>query len=388
MSISNAGCKRLIEMAYFSTPFGKFLLSRYPKRKKETLRAWDAADEYLLSFLAEKDLLSQSSKILILNDTFGVLGTALALFSPVSQGDSFIAEEATRVNLSANGLPLDAVTIIDSLQTHRTRYDLVLVRVTKTLALLEDELLRLRPHLADNCRIIGCGMVKQIHSSTLKLFESIVGPTRTSLAKKKARLIFSEPDARLRMSPSPYPVSYLLEDSEYRLINHANVFSRERLDIGTRLLLQHIPGQGFSEIVDLGCGNGVVGLIAAERNPNATIHFVDESYMAVASAKATFEASGLQNSVVFKVGDALSDFASETVDLVLCNPPFHQQQVVGDFIAWRMFSQAVKVLKRGGELRIVGNRHLNYHSKLKRLFGNVEQISTNPKFVILRAVKG
>ncbi|MBL3528995.1 MAG: class I SAM-dependent methyltransferase [gamma proteobacterium endosymbiont of Lamellibrachia anaximandri] len=305
----------------------------------------------------------------------------------MSQVDSFLAEEATRQNLSANGLPVDAVSLIDSLQIHRTRYDLVLVRVTKTLALLEDELLRLRPHLADNCRIIGCGMVKQIHNSTLKLFESIIGPTRTSLAKKKARLIFSEPDPALPVSPSPYPVSYPLEDSPFRLINHANVFSRDRLDIGTRLLLQHIPAQGLSEIVDLGCGNGVVGLIAAERNPNATIHFVDESYMAVASAKATFEASGLGNSAVFRVTNALGGFASESVDLILCNPPFHQQQVVGDFIAWRMFSQAVKVLKRRGELRIVGNRHLNYHAKLKRLFGNVQQLSADPKFVILRAVK-
>ncbi len=374
-------------MDRFATPFGEFSLSRYPVRAKEKLRAWDAADEYLLNFFDDEDLLSQGGKLLILNDSFGALGTALAHFAPVSQVDSFLAEEATRQNLSANGLPVDAVSLIDSLQTHRTRYDLVLVRVTKTLALLEDELLRLRPHLADNCRIIGCGMVKQIHSSTLKLFESIIGPTRTSLAKKKARLIFSEPDSALPVSPSPYPVSYPLEDSPFRLINHANVFSRDRLDIGTRFLLQHIPAQGLPEIVDLGCGNGVVGLIAAERNPNATIHFVDESYMAVASAKATFEASGLENSAVFGVADALSGFAPESVDLILCNPPFHQQQVVGDFIAWRMFSQAVTVLKRRGELRLVGNRHLNYHAKLKRLFGNVQQLSANPKFVVLRAVK-
>ncbi|MBL3600224.1 MAG: methyltransferase [gamma proteobacterium endosymbiont of Lamellibrachia anaximandri] len=374
-------------MDRFATAFGEFSLSRYPVRAKEKQRAWDAADEYLLNFIVDQNLLSQSGKILILNDSFGALGTALAQFAPVSQVDSFLAEEATRQNLSANGLPVDAVSLIDSLQIHRTRYDLVLVRVTKTLALLEDELLRLRPHLADNCRIIGCGMVKQIHNSTLKLFESIIGPTRTSLAKKKARLIFSEPDPALPVSPSPYPVSYPLEDSPFRLINHANVFSCDRLDIGTRLLLQHIPAQGLSEIVDLGCGNGVVGLIAAERNPNATIHFVDESYMAVASAKATFEASGLGNSAVFRVTDALGGFASESVDLILCNPPFHQQQVVGDFIAWRMFSQAVKVLKRRGELRIVGNRHLNYHAKLKRLFGNVQQLSADPKFVILRAVK-
>ncbi|RLJ16103.1 50S rRNA methyltransferase [bacterium endosymbiont of Escarpia laminata] len=374
-------------MERLATPFGEFSLSRYPVRAKEKLRAWDAADEYLLNFLADEDLLSSSRNLLILNDSFGALGTALAQYAPVSQVDSFLAEEATRQNLSANGLPVDAVSLIDSLQTHRTRYDLVLVRVTKTLALLEDELLRLRPYLADNCRIIGCGMVKQIHSSTLKLFESIIGPTRTSLAKKKARLIFSELDLARKVPSSPYPVSYSLEESPFRLINHANVFSRDRLDIGTRLLLQHIPGQGLSEIVDLGCGNGVVGLIAAERNPNATIHFVDESYMAVASAKATFETSGLGNSAVFRVADALSGFAPETVDLVLCNPPFHQQQVVGDFIAWRMFSQSVKVLKRGGELRVVGNRHLDYPAKLKRLFGNVEQLSANPKFFVLRAVK-
>lgn len=72
---------------------------------------------------------------------------------------------------------------------------------------------------------------------------------------------------------------------------------------------------------------------------------------------------------------------------MLCNPPFHQQQVVGDFLAWRMFTQAKAALTKGGELWIVGNRHLGYHLKLKRLFGNAEQVAATPKFVILRSIK-
>src|SRR5476649_646751 len=67
--------------------------------------------------------------------------------------------------------------------------------------------------------------------------------------------------------------------------------------------------------------------------------------------------------------------------------PFHQQQVVGDFLAWRMFQQAREALVVGGALYIVGNRHLGYHSKLARLFRGVEQVAATPKFVILKARK-
>ena len=48
---------------------------------------------------------------------------------------------------------------------------------------------------------------------------------------------------------------------------------------------------------------------------------------------------------------------------------------------------AKRCLQYGGELRIVGNRHLDYHHKLKKLFGNCTLIASNQKFVVLRAVK-
>ncbi len=141
----------------------------------------------------------------------------------------------------ANGMEEKSVQRLSSLDELEGTYDLVLVRVTRTLALLEHELIKLKPHLTATSRVIGCGMVKQIHTSTLGLFEKIIGPTTTSLAKRKARLIYCQPDLSLATPVSPYPQSYLLEETPYTLYNHANLFSREKLDIGTRFLLQHLP---------------------------------------------------------------------------------------------------------------------------------------------------
>ena len=85
------------------------------------------------------------------------------------------------------------------------------------------------------------------------------------------------------------------------------------------------------------------------------------------------------------VADGLLDAEPGSADLALCNPPFHQQQVIGDEIAMRLFQQSRRALAQGGELWVVGNRHLGYHVKLRRFFKEVEQLGGNSKFVVLRA---
>ncbi len=75
------------------------------------------------------------------------------------------------------------------------------------------------------------------------------------------------------------------------------------------------------------------------------------------------------------------------LDLVVCNPPFHEGQAIGDHIAWRMFKQSYDRLQPDGQLWVVGNKHLQYHAKLKRLFGNSRQIHSDNKFVVYAATK-
>ncbi|KNB50855.1 methyltransferase [Streptomyces caatingaensis] len=390
-------------MKRFSTPMGEFDLTRFPEDPRDRLLPWDAADEYLLRHLAEPVAAADGTpaaradldgSVVVLGDRWGALTTALAAHRPVQITDSFLTQQATRANLARNGAEASAVRLLTTRDTPPDRVDVLLVRVPKSLALLEDQLLRLAPGVHAGTVVVGTGKVTEIHTSTLRLFERILGPTRTSLAAKKARLIFCSPAAEPRPGPSPWPLEYVLGDDAgpaagLTVVNHAGVFCADRLDIGTRFFLHHLPrSRGAERVVDLGCGNGVLGTAAAVANPEAEVVFVDESYQAVASAEATFRANTAAGRAAgFLAGDGLSALPAGSADLVLNNPPFHSHQATTDTTAHRMFTGARRVLRPGGELWVVGNRHLGYHVKLRKLFGACEVVAGDPKFVILRAVR-
>ncbi|GGU99393.1 ribosomal RNA large subunit methyltransferase G [Streptomyces filipinensis] len=374
-----------------TTPWGEIELSRFPEDPRDRLRAWDASDAYLLRHLAEEGV-PLTGSVVVLGDRWGALVTALARHRPTQITDSFLSQEATRANLARAGVEPGAVRLLTTQDPPPERVDVLLVRVPKSLALLEDQLLRLAPAVHADTVVVGTGMVKEIHTSTLQLFERILGPTRTSLARQKARLIFCAPDPAPARPANPWPYSYALPDglgavSGRTVVNHAGVFCADRLDIGTRFLLRHLPGPGAGRVVDLGCGNGVVGTAVALADPTAEVLFVDESFQAVASAEATYKANGVPGHAEFRVGDGLAGVAPGSVDLVLNNPPFHSHQATSDATAWRMFTGALRSLRPGGELWVIGNRHLGYHVKLRRLFGNCELVASDPKFVVLRAVR-
>ncbi|MFF3792963.1 methyltransferase [Streptomyces sp. NPDC001981] len=384
-------------MNRLTTSQGGFDLARFPEHPRDPFRAWDAADEYLLRQLEGIDgaePVDLSGAVVVVGDRWGALTTVLAGHRPVQITDSYLAQRATLANLTRNGDDPDTVRLLSARDTPPERIDVLLVRVPKSLALLEDQLHRLAPAVHAGTVVIGTGMVKEIHTSTLKLFERIIGPTRTSLAVKKARLIFCTPDPALARTPSPWPHRYDLPDgvgsvSGRTVVNHAGIFCAERLDIGTRFFLSHLPERsGPDRIVDLGCGNGVVGTSAALANPEATVTFIDESYQAVASAEATFRANlGTDAEATFLVGDGMADVPPGSVDLVLNNPPFHSHLATTDATARTMFHGARTALRQGGELWVVGNRHLGYHTQLRRTFGNCTTVAGDPKFVVLRAVK-
>lgn len=375
-----------------TTPWGELALARFPEDPRERLRAWDASDDYLLRHIADQEV-PLAGAVVVLGDRWGALVTALAARRPVQITDSYLGQEATRANLARNDVEPGAVTLLTTQDPPPARVDVLLVRVPKSLALLEDQLLRLAPAVHEGTVVVGTGMVKEIHTSTLRLFERILGPTRTSLAEKKARLIFCTPEAAQAPPANPWPHTYTLPDdigpaSGATVVNHAGVFCAERLDIGTRFFLKHLPyDTGGARVVDLGCGNGVVGTAIALADPEAEVLFTDESFQAVASAEATYKANGVSGHAEFRVGDGLVGVPAGSVDLVLNNPPFHSHQATTDVTAWRMFSEAHRALRPGGELWVIGNRHLGYHVKLRRLFGNSELVAGDPKFVVLRAVK-
>lgn len=365
-----------------------FELHRYPLCKNEKLQAWDSADEYLITHLYETNF-KPGSHFLIMNDSCGALSCWAKQhgYRVTTVNDSLLSQENIKQNLLKNNLT--EVNLLSSLDNipEDIDIDMVIIKLPTNNRLLVWQLQQLSHSGCQFNAIISAAKAKDIHSSTLKLFEKYLGTTSTSLAKKKARLIFCQKQRQLDTLPPP---TTYFDVPEYQLTleNHANVFSADRLDIAAYLMLKHIPSnKNIKHIIDLGCGNGVLAIQAARLNPQAHITAIDISYMAVASAKRNLANHGISAQQTHcATNNSLNGFAKDSADLILCNPPFHQLNTVTDTIAWQMFCDAKRVLEPQGRIVVIGNRHLGYHTKLKRLFGNANTVASNSKFVIVEAI--
>lgn len=381
-------------------PQGTFALARPDGGGRAPLRAWDAADELALAHLAGRDLPPAGASVVLVGDAWGALACALARWRPTVVVDSHLAGRTVAANLDRNGIDPATVAIVDPLAPLPDRVDVAVVKVPKAGALLDHHLARLAPRLAPDATVVGAGMTRHVHTSTIDAFARWIGPTPTSRAVRKARLLLATVDPTLtadpatgpgRASPWPRTVTVAVPDgAPLAMTAHAGVFSAERLDAGTALLLGALPEPGaHAHAVDLGCGTGVVGTVLARRDPDLAVTLVDDSALAVASARATWAASHGERPATFVHGDGLLDPAPIAADLVVVNPPFHRDHSVGDATAWRLFREAREQLPPGGELLVVGNRHLAHHAKLARLFGkdHVEVAASDPSYVVLRALR-
>lgn len=370
-------------------------LHRWPlDQPNHSLQAWDAADEMLLQhalpILTQLQHTNSTPTVLILNDAFGALSCALGNSQQYWVQDSYLSQLACRHNRTINGLTTDVVTELTSLAPLPDQVDLVLMKLPGNHSYLSWQLQALSLILTPDTPICIAAKAKDIQPNVLALFNRYIGPTRASLAQRKCRLIHCQFAPDCARPVSDYPLRWLWPEYDFTLINHANVFAREKPDIGARFFLAHLPQlTGGQRVIDLGCGNGVLSLgLLAQQTP-VNLVLTDESYMAVASAQLSLAATfpGQLAQCEFVVDDCLSKQPAESADWIICNPPFHQQAAVTTHIASQMFYDAKRVLKPGGTLRIVANRHLPYRQQLAKCFGHCRQVAANPKFVILESTK-
>ena len=399
----------------------QFSLIRYPEKHQHiSLQAWDSADELIIEHI--ESLLSEGAfqigtgesdgSMMIFNDDFGALGCWFSHLAPYWISDSYISLRSLHENLKANQLldtsdtdksdalktaPVQTLTSVESSTfTPAKAPQIIVVKVPRALALLEQQLIDLQKYITPDTQIIATGKVKAITKSVLNLFERYIGPTTTSLAKKKSRLIFASPRPSLKQADSPYPTRWQCKSTTgitLTIDNLANTFARQSLDIGARIMLEHMTVSANDVVVDLGCGNGVLGVNALSLAPDAKVIFVDESYMALESARLNVlnNFPDKLDQCEFVASNCLETLLQReykpAVTKILCNPPFHQQNAITDHIAWQMFTDSRDLLIKSGHLVVVGNRHLDYHIKLKKLFGGAKVLASDKKFVILGTAK-
>lgn len=368
-------------------------LKRWPADSDfPNLQAWDAVDELLLITAFKNIQTTKPHHVLVINDHFGAISCALLEAHPElmiwHRSDSRVSQLACQHNLALNQLDSSQLNFISSLEPCPIQPDMVIMRIPRDHGYLQYQLQQLTDEISAQTALLIAAKAKDIHKNLLQLFSNTLGPTSASLTIKKCRLLQCQLQWPLPKTDKLWPKKWPALAQNVQLINHANVFSGDQLDIGARFLLAHLPTTDVGQtLIDLGCGNGVLGLSALLANPELHVIFCDESYMAVESARLTVmeNAPHLVAQCTFRVDDGLSQQANASADWVLCNPPFHQQQTITTHVAKQMFVDAKRVLKPGGHLRIVANRHLPYGQQLQRIFAGCRCIASQAKFIILES---
>tara|TARA_R110002073_G_scaffold25832_1_gene85083 strand:- start:31357 stop:32517 length:1161 start_codon:yes stop_codon:yes gene_type:complete len=376
---------------YFDNPVHPVSLKLWPRLNGEKLRAWDGADLLLLEHIAEQDASTEQDAAdqpatLVLNDPNGALTLPLlaAGVKVHASGDSWLAQKALLTNAEDNDLATDTLSWSWPDEEVAQPIARVLIRLPKSLSLFESQLATIAGTLPEGTQVIVSSMDKHTPPSVMKILEKYFLSVEHGLGRRKAHLYFAQlghQTAQQRTAPAVFAIP-ALQGKE--ICAQPGTFSGDKLDIGARFFSEHVPSDVAGNIADLGCGNGVIGLVALDRNPEASVWFCDESAQAVSSAKTNTAALYPKRECSFHHGNGLDGLA-ETFSLILLNPPFHRGHAVDEGVSSMLFKHARRHLNSDGELYVIGNRHLKYNLPLRKLFGSVREVAANDKFTIWAA---
>ncbi|NYD53912.1 methyltransferase [Microbacterium pseudoresistens] len=390
-------------------PFPFAALRRFPDVEAPNLQAWDATDELLVAraheLVTERGL--RGTEIAVIGDAYGAITLALAGLGGIRVHQDLVtgrralarnAEALSAVGLSSDGLSFDglsfdglsAVAGFAAHELDRSLLDgarLVLLQLPKALAELDQIADAVARWAAPDAVLVAGGRVKHMTLAQNDVLARFFGTVRAQRAQRRSRLVVASDPRPVSASPA-FPTRAEHPEFGIVLCAQGGVFAGDRIDIGTRVLLEVMDRMpAAARVVDLGCGAGALAAAYALRHPDARVIATDRSAAAVASARATMAENGLAERVTAMLDDAGSELPAGGTDLVLLNPPFHLGASVHEGAGRRLIDAAARLLRPGGEVWTVFNAHLDHRRALSAAVGETEQIVRTPKFTVTRSVR-
>jgi 16S rRNA (guanine1207-N2)-methyltransferase len=182
----------------------------------------------------------------------------------------------------------------------------------------------------------------------------------------------------------PVECEYVYRGERLRFVTDAGVFSKGEVDNGTRLLLEALPEQMSGEILDLGCGWGVIGISIAKKWPECRVTMADVNLRALELSRENAKKNRVETECI--ESDGMAALASRTFDAVVTNPPIR----AGKQVIYQMFADAAKSLKPGGALYLVIRKQQGAEScikYLKTIYGEVEKLDRSGGFWVIKGIK-
>jgi 16S rRNA (guanine1207-N2)-methyltransferase len=336
-------------------------------------------------------------RVLLMGCGNGALGVALArqlhgghltLSDP-----SLIAVRMARLTMAANDHPEVMVSeAVSLLPTGTTAFDRVVILAPQSRALARRWLAEghalLRPGGTLNLAGANKGGIQPLIGDATALFGNgktlgYGGGCRVGEALRTAQ---APPPPPWATQPGIAPGTWhtlqaSLAHAPVDLVSLPGVFSYDRLDQGTALLLQQLTTCAGLRVLDIGCGYGPLGLAAALRGARQS-DMLDVSLPAIAAARENIARLNLSQASA-EVSDALEAAAGRSYDLIISNPPFHAGKSVDTTMATAFIAQARALLARGGRLLLVANQFLPYERQIATHFDKITRVATDGSYKVL-----
>jgi len=335
-------------------------------------------------------------RVLNLNADDGALGLALAAAHPEACFLLFDYDLRSRAlsgrNLEAN-YEIQNVDLIDDLALLSIKnVDTVVIcpkrfdsrdQIISQLAFAKGKLrsggiLYLVSHTKAGAKTLQ-GELARVFAGKIEVVGRGRGGYRVFAATKTGELVAEPPIRRI--------IHFEVLDHSFDLATEPSLFSKDTLDEGTRALLENVDLSGFRELLDVGCGWGAIGIVAATVNPEGKAVMVDVDTRATNTAHDNVRQAGLDQRVDVLATENIASLEQE-FDLVLSNPPFHTN--TRELID--MFKAAKKRMAKGADLYVVVEQ--SYLKKMQGVleiaFGNVKiykKVEGKNNFYILAARK-
>jgi 16S rRNA (guanine1207-N2)-methyltransferase len=336
------------------------------------------------------------ARALVLGCGHGALGVALARRAGevVLADTHLVAVTMARLTLEANAVTNARVrAAIGALPEEAAAFDAVVIEAPPDRGLVRRWLveahLALRPGgrlylagandhgirsaIADAATLFGHAAVLAYHKGN-----------RVAQASKTAAPPANDWASAPGIAPGTwYQFEVTARGSSFRLRSLPGIFAGARLDEGTRLLLEALDIPAGAHVLDIGCGYGIIGLLAA-RLGAVGVDMVDVNLLAVAAAAENIALNDAPGARAFP-SDGIPPDAQARYDVVATNPPFHIGKAIDYDIGRAFVDGARRALRPGGRIVLVGNRFLPYDRLLRARFEQVVCVAENKGFRVWSA---
>jgi 16S rRNA (guanine1207-N2)-methyltransferase len=182
-----------------------------------------------------------------------------------------------------------------------------------------------------------------------------------------------------------HQIKETLRGRTYTFMTDAGVFSKKGVDYGSKVLIEALDISEHSEVLDVGCGYGPIGLAAASLAVRGKVTMVDINERALELSRMNAEYNRVSNVEIMQ-SNMLDAVIDRSFDVVVTNPPIR----AGKETVHRIFEQSLHVLRPGGALWIVIQKKQGAPSafaKLESLFARVSELGKDKGYRIIRAQK-